>query len=97
MSRYQLRIYDVAPSKMEEFVAVFPQVVEARARFGFAVEGAWVAEDRDQFVWIARYDGPGSFEEAERRYYESEARRAIDPDPGSLLAHVETRMIRPLG
>jgi len=96
VSRLQLRIYDVVPSKMDEFVEVFAQVVEARARFGFAVEGAWVTEERDQFVWIARYDGPDSFEEASRRYYESDARKAIVPDPASFLTRVETRMLVPV-
>ena len=75
---------------------MFRRVVEARAKFGFTVESAWIAEDEDQFVWIARYDGPGSLEEASRRYYESAERKAVSPDPASFLTHVETRLIRPL-
>ncbi len=94
MAEYQLRIYDVVPGKMDEFVDVFRRLVEARAKFGFAVEGAWIVEDEDQFVWIARYDGPGTLEEASRRYYESDERKAVSPDPASFLTRVDTRLMR---
>lgn len=89
-------MYDVAPGRMDEFVDVFRKVVTARRKFGFSVESAWIADGEDQFVWIARYDGPGTLEEASRRYYESDERKAVSPDPASFLTHVETRLIRPL-
>lgn len=96
MAEYQLRSYRIAEGRMAEFVEVFRKVVEARRSFGFHVVGAWTSEDENRFVWICGYEGDGSFAEASERYYESDERKAITPDPASFLTDVETMMIRPV-
>ncbi len=94
MAEYQLRSYDIVPGKMSEFLRVFPAVAEARRHYGFDVAGAWVDEDQHRFVWILSFGGPGTFEEAATRYYESPEREALDPNPSDLIANVEARMVR---
>jgi hypothetical protein len=56
-------------------------VVPLRHRFGFTFRGAWVVEETDELVWILGYDGPDGFANADRRYYASAERRAMEPDP----------------
>ena len=65
---YQLRIYDMKPGALDEFVEYFPRVVELRRRVGFTIEGAWVEREANRFVWIAGYGGDDGFRAAERRY-----------------------------
>lgn len=96
MAEYQLRSYRVAEGRMAEFVEVFRRVVEARREHGFDVVGAWTTEDDQRFVWVCRYDGPGTFAEASERYYASPERKAVSPDPASFLDEVETAMINPV-
>ena len=60
--------------------------------------GAWVADDKDEFVWILSYDGPDGFDAADARYYASPARAALDPDPAQwfeTVEHVRLRAILP--
>jgi hypothetical protein len=83
---YQLRHYKIRPGTMETFLdAWLKGVYPLRQRFGFAFVGAWVVEDRDEFVWIIGYDGPDGLEAADRRYYDSRERKAIDPDPAQYI------------
>ncbi len=80
---------------MGEFVESFRQVVEARAAHGFSIEGAWILEGEDRFVWLTTYDGDGDWDEAVERYYQSPERQALDPDPASFLVSIEAKMVRP--
>jgi hypothetical protein len=91
---YQLRMYKVAPGKMDDFLTIFPEVVEARRAVGFDVVGAWTVPDENMFVWIVSTDMPGGIEERANAYYASEKRRAIDPEPAKLLDVIETKIIK---
>ncbi len=90
---YQLRIYDITPDRMDEFVTLFWRVAEIRRRHGFEVIGPWIDEEANQFVWIVGYDGPEGFEAAAQAYYESPERAALSPDPADFLEAVDTRML----
>jgi 2'-5' RNA ligase len=89
--QYQLRIYDVAPGKMDEFLAIFPQVVAARRAVGFEVVGAWTVPDENRFVWII--GAAESIDELAERYYRSPQRAAIEPEPASFLDRIETHLM----
>jgi NIPSNAP protein len=91
----QLREYAVKPGEMDAWVAEWrAKIAPLRERHGFEIIGAWTVEGTDQFVWIIRYRGPKSWPEADRDYYESPERKAIDPDPARHLAATSTRFIR---
>ncbi len=92
--QYQLRIYDVAPGRMDEFLGIFPQVVAARRAVGFDVVGAWTIPEENRFVWIIGADQP--IDELAKRYYESAERKAIDPEPAKLLDRIETHLMQPV-
>ena len=76
---------------MQPFLEVFDQVVEARRKHGFTVDGVWYSDADNVFTWVVSRDGP--FEEAVERYYESDERKAITPSPVSFLDEVETYMV----
>jgi hypothetical protein len=69
-------------------------VVPLRRRFGFTVLGAWVVEDADELVWILGYDGSDGFADADRRYYASPERVALDPDPAQWFMSSECVRLR---
>ncbi len=86
---YQVRRYRIADGHMDDFVAAWQAgVVPLRRAVGFSVEAAYVIEGGD-FVWILGYDGPGDFAAADERYYASDERAAIDPDPAQWIEHGE--------
>jgi hypothetical protein len=90
----QLRIYRIQDGKMEEWLDGWIRGVRPlRLKFGFRIDGAWVVPDMNTFVWILHYDGPDGFEARDVDYYNSEERRAMRPNPASLIAKAETYMM----
>jgi hypothetical protein len=89
---YQVRSYEVKAGEMDAWLKEWTrEIAPLRRAFGFEVVGAWRGVDDDSFVWILGHDG--DFAEADRAYYESAERRALDPDPARHLAKTETRMM----
>ena len=93
----QLRLYQLDPERIDEFVTLWrEQVVPARRAAGFRVRGAWLSRAESGFAWVISYRGKGTFEEAEERYYNSKERAAINPPPTDFLEGVETVMVESL-
>jgi len=95
-TEYQLRMYQVTSGRMDEFLSIFPQVVEARRAVGFDVIGAWTVPEENRFVWIISTDAPGGIEERSKAYYASAQRRAIEPEPARLFDVIETKIMKPV-
>jgi hypothetical protein len=90
----QLRIYTVKSGEMGEWVAEWRQkIVPLREKAGFKILGAWSIEKENRFVWIIRYDGSKTWEEADSAYYGSPERAAIQPNPTRHLDKTETWML----
>lgn len=91
---YQLRNYTVRSGEIEEWVEEWrTRVYPLRLKKGFKVLGAWTIMSENRFVWIIGWDGPGTFEKANKEYYDSAERKAIKPDPSRHLAATETHML----
>jgi len=45
-------------------------------------------------VWVIGYDGAEGFAEADRRYYASDERRGLSPDPAQYIETPIQRMMR---
>jgi hypothetical protein len=90
----QLREYTIKPGEIDRFVDAWRTGVRPlREKQGFVVEGAWTIHGEDRFVWIVSYAGPAGWEEANRAYYESPERKALDPDPASFILTQRTAII----
>jgi hypothetical protein len=95
MRKAQLRIYTVAEGEMDRWVREWREkVVPLRQASGFRVDGAWVRPEDRRFVWIISHED--GFEEADRAYYRSPERAALDPDPARLLEDVRTELLTPV-
>jgi hypothetical protein len=64
-------------------------IAPLRRRHGFEVVGSWTVAGDDRFIWILRYDGPKSWEDADAAYYASSERAAMQPDPARHIAKSE--------
>jgi hypothetical protein len=90
----QLREYTMKPGQLDRFVDVWRTGVRPlREKLGFVVEGAWTIRSEDRFVWIVSHAGPEGWEEANRAYYASPERKALDPDPASFILAQRTAII----
>ena len=81
---FQLRNYRIADGKLDQFVDEWRRhVLPLRKKMGFTVVGPWVSRDENRFVWVVGCDGDLRFED--KRYYESDERKEIEPDPARLV------------
>jgi len=85
----QLRMYTMKPGEMAAWLEEWGRLIAPlRRRLGFEIVGAWTTE-ADQFVWILRYAGSKTWEEADAAYYASPERTAMQPDPARHIAKSE--------
>ena len=86
---YELRRYRIEPGRMSDFAAEWrARVAPLRKEFGFTVVAGWAIPERDEFIWILGHDDEQTYFEANRRYYDSDERRRIDPDPARFVVEV---------
>jgi NIPSNAP len=96
VSTTKLRIYTIEDGRMADFLAAWTAgVVPLRRRFGFSIQ-AWTVPGKNVMVWLITYEAEGPFEDAERAYYASPERLALDPDPGSLVVAKQDRWLDPI-
>lgn len=90
----QLREYRIRHGQMNEWISRWKsQIVPLRAEAGFHVIGAWVVAPDDRFVWLLSYSGTDGFEAADDRYYASQERRGVHPDPSTLVVEARHSMV----
>lgn len=95
--RWQLRDYKIKPGEINEWIKEWrTHIAPLRRSFGFEVIGAWLERDADRFIWLIRYRGERSFEEADAAYYSSPERKAVSPDPARHIAHAEMGFVDPV-
>jgi hypothetical protein len=94
---WQLRIYTINRGRLDDFVdAWLTGAYPVRVAHGFKIPSAWVIRERNQFVWLIGYDGPGDWDSAQQAYYGSAARTGLDVDPLQFIAHGDTFFITPV-
>ncbi len=86
----QLRIYTLNRGALDQFVREWRDTIAPlRLLMGFRIPGAWAVKETNQFVWLLAYEGPELWEARDRAYFDSDERRAMDPDPARLIARIE--------
>ena len=86
----QLRIYTINREALHQFAQEWNDHIRPlREKLGFKILGAWTVASTNQFVWIMGYDGPGSWKELDQAYFNSDERRAMNPNPARNIARME--------
>jgi hypothetical protein len=93
----QLRIYTIQHGALQDFAEEWKAKIKPlRLKLGFRVPAAWIVEAADQFVWLMRYDGPEDWEAVDQAYFQSEERKAMQPDPARYIARSEQYFVEPV-
>ena len=91
--QWQLRMYRVKDGELETFTQEWrDQILPLRRSLGFEVVGPWLSDD-GQFVWLIGHE---DIESADRTYYKSPERAALDPDPARHLTDIRTWLMEEL-
>ena len=87
---HQLRVYTIKSGEMQDWISEWKSAIAPlRRHFGFEVVNAWTSEEPERFIWILRYVGDKSWDEADADYDNSPDRKALDPDPARHIEHSE--------
>jgi hypothetical protein len=93
----QLRTYTIVSGALHQFATEWQQKIRpVRENVGFQILGAWTVEATEQFVWLLQYEGTNSWEVQDQKYFTSEERRAMDPDPARLIVRMEQHFVEPV-
>ncbi|MCE7082841.1 NIPSNAP family protein [Streptomyces sp. ST2-7A] len=94
----QLRTYTVRKGLMDEWVDRWRrEIVPLRSKLNFEVGGAWIDRERDLFIWLLIYTGPGTLTEGNARYWASPERAAMGLDPEDYLLRTDDRDVETVG
>ena len=55
-----------------------------------------VDRERDRFIWLIGYSGADGFDAANDRYYASEQRSSLRPEPSELINEARKVMVDPV-
>ena len=90
----QLREYRIRHGQMDDWIAGWKShIVPLREEAGFRLIGAWVDATDNRFVWLIGYSGAEGFQAADDRYYASQRRGAVQPDPAELIEEARQAMV----
>jgi hypothetical protein len=89
---WQLRIYGIRAGELDDWIDEWTaHVAPLRRRFGFSVLGPWV--QGNTFVWLLGYGGEDGFAAADARYYDSDERKSVVPDPARRIEALQQHML----
>jgi len=83
----ELRDYRIAEGSLDRFVEEWLRgIAPLRRSMGFTIERAWTVANESRFVWLLSFPGGwDDFEVADRGYYDSPERAALEPNPARLI------------
>ena len=69
---YQLRTYTVNRGMMDAWVELFnDKLVPIQNQYGIGIDGMWVNEDQNQFIWIRSFNDAEDVKAKEAAFYAS--------------------------
>ena len=90
---YQLRTYTVNRGMMDQWVDLFnDKLVGIQNQYGITIDGMWVNEDANLFIWIRSFPSADEVAPREAAFYASPEWNEVVDHARSHLAriHVET-------
>ena len=92
----QLRTYTVNRGMMDPWVKLFAEtLVPMQERHGIRIDGMWVNQDQNQFIWIRSFNDAADLAAKEKSFYESEEWNGIMDHARSHLARVVVQQMEP--
>lgn len=96
MAEWALRDYTIKDGVFDEWLKAWREgVLPIRQQYGFQVQ-AWAVPEDSRFVWVLRYDGPGTYDDADKAYRTSPERAALDPEPADFIAEMRVTRLTPV-
>ena len=93
----QLRTYTVNRGMMDQWVKHFTEdLVPMQEKHGIKIEGMWVNEDKNQFIWIRSFADAEDLKAKEAAFYGSPEWNTTVEHTRSHLATVDVQTMEPV-
>ena len=93
----QLRIYTVNRGMMDQWVKLFTEtLVPMQEKHGIKIEGMWVNEDRNQFIWTRSFADAGDMESKVAAFRSSPEWQAVRERAVSHVARLDVHIMQPV-
>lgn len=87
---YQLRTYTVNRGMMDAWVEFFnDKLVSIQQQYGISIDGMWVNEDQNQFIWIRSFSDAEDVKAKEAAFYASPEWNSVMDAARSHLARIQ--------
>ena len=94
---FQLRSYTINRGMMDQWVKYFNDViVPMHDKHGIKIDGQWVNQDRNLFIWIRSYADPEDVKAREAAFYGSQEWNTEVDRARSHLARVVVETMEPV-
>ena len=89
---YQLRTYTINRGMMDAWVELFnDQLVGIQKKYGITVDGMWVNQDNNQFIWIRSFPSADEVASLEDAFYSSPEWQGVMDHARSHIARLEVQ------
>ena len=93
----QLRVYTINRGMMDQWVKFFNEtLMPIYKQHSIKVEGAWVNEDKNQFIWVRSFSDAEDLKAKEAAFYASSEWNAAIDQARSHLARVDVQVMDPV-
>ena len=93
----QLRMYTVNRGMMDQWVKYFTEnLVSMQEKYGIKIDGMWVNESKDQFIWIRSFADAEDVKAKEAAFYASPEWNAVVDTARSHLARLDVHTMEPV-
>ncbi|PKB82240.1 MAG: hypothetical protein BZY88_05110 [SAR202 cluster bacterium Io17-Chloro-G9] len=94
----QLRTYTINRGMMDQWVKHFTEtLVPIQQKQGIKIDGMWVNEDKNQFIWVRSFADSDDLKAKEAAFYESSEWQAVVDHTRSHTARVVVQAMEPAG
>ncbi len=89
---YQLRVYTINRGMMDQWVKLFNEtIVPIQNKYGMTIDGEWVNEDKNQFIWIRSFADAEDVKKKEAAFTGSPEWKAVVDHSRSHLARIDVQ------
>ena len=90
----QLRTYTINDGMMDQWVKYFSEVlIPMQEKQGIKIDGTWVNQDDNQFIWIRSFADQKDLEAKEAAFYESSEWKA---EVDHARSHITGTVVQPM-
>ena len=90
----QIRINTIMEGELSNFVKEWSNTIKPlRIKIGFRISNSWIDKEKNKFIWILTLKNDDDWERLDNKYYNSEERKSMTPNPARNITEMKSYFI----